>query len=493
MALYLEQGEELNPEQLHDPVRARAARRAPRPDLFRLARETGAGVARTARHHRAACCRTRPKAIRRPSSRAKAMTPSASRSKPDAGEARGRRTCSRSPSIRSSASWACSASTRAPCAAAASCSSAMRASPSRSRTCSSLQGKEHTEVAHGIPGDICAVAKVDEMHFDAVLHDSHDEDHFHLKSLAFPPPMFGLAIEPERRGEEQRLSDGLHKLVGGGSGVRVEHHASAERDGDLRHGRAAPADDARAHGRALRRARQDAVRRASRIARRSRVGRRPPPSQEADRRRRPVRRGVPASVEAAAARRGFRVRRRGRRRRDPRPVHPRGREGRPPGDGRRARSPATRCRTCASSSTTASTIRSTARKSRSSPPAARRSSTRSARPARSCSSRSCAWKSRAPRIQWATSPATSPPSAAASTATIRCPAIASSIGALVPLAELNEYQSRLKSLTGGEGTYTMELSHYDPVPAAEAAGAHDGVQAESGAGVALEYSILQGT
>ena len=39
-----------------------------------------------------------------------------------------------------------------------------------------------------------------------------------------------------------------------------------------------------------------------------------------------------------------------------------------------------------------------------------------------------------------------------------------SIGALVPLAELNDYQSRLKSLTGGEGTYTMELSHYDPVP-----------------------------
>jgi elongation factor G len=38
------------------------------------------------------------------------------------------------------------------------------------------------------------------------------------------------------------------------------------------------------------------------------------------------------------------------------------------------------------------------------------------------------------------------------------------IDALVPLAELNDYQSRVKSLTGGEGTYTMELSHYDPVP-----------------------------
>jgi elongation factor G len=37
--------------------------------------------------------------------------------------------------------------------------------------------------------------------------------------------------------------------------------------------------------------------------------------------------------------------------------------------------------------------------------------------------------------------------------------------AYVPLAEVSEYQSRLKALTGGQGAYTMELSHYDPVPA----------------------------
>ena len=34
----------------------------------------------------------------------------------------------------------------------------------------------------------------------------------------------------------------------------------------------------------------------------------------------------------------------------------------------------------------------------------------------------------------------------------------------MPLAEVSEYQSRLKALTGGQGAYTMELSHYDPVP-----------------------------
>ena len=53
------------------------------------------------------------------------------------------------------------------------------------------------------------------------------------------------------------------------------------------------------------------------------------------------------------------------------------------------------------------------------------------------------------------------------------------ISALVPLAELTDYQSRVKSLTGGEGTYTMELSHYDPVPPRKAAGADEGVQDRS--------------
>jgi elongation factor G len=89
-----------------------------------------------------------------------------------------------------------------------------------------LMGKDTVEVPSAIPGDICAVAKVEELHFDAVLHDSHDEDHYHLKSIVFPPPMLGLAIEPERRGDEQRLADTLHKLTAEDPCVRVEHHAS---------------------------------------------------------------------------------------------------------------------------------------------------------------------------------------------------------------------------------------------------------------------------
>ena len=38
------------------------------------------------------------------------------------------------------------------------------------------------------------------------------------------------------------------------------------------------------------------------------------------------------------------------------------------------------------------------------------------------------------------------------------------IKGMVPLSEVTEYQSRLRSVTGGQGAYTMEFSHYAPVP-----------------------------
>ena len=38
------------------------------------------------------------------------------------------------------------------------------------------------------------------------------------------------------------------------------------------------------------------------------------------------------------------------------------------------------------------------------------------------------------------------------------------IAGRVPLAELNNYQARLKSMTAGAGSFVMELSHYEPAP-----------------------------
>ena len=89
-----------------------------------------------------------------------------------------------------------------------------------------LQGKDHVEMQQAVPGDIVAVPKIDEIFFDAVLHDSHDEDHHHLKSVTFPPAMLGLAIRTEKRGDEQKLSEGLHRLMAEDPCVRVEHHVA---------------------------------------------------------------------------------------------------------------------------------------------------------------------------------------------------------------------------------------------------------------------------
>jgi elongation factor G len=89
-----------------------------------------------------------------------------------------------------------------------------------------LRGKEHVEVDACVPGDLCAVAKADDIHYDAVLHDAAEDAHIHLRPLEFPHPIYGLAIQPKRRGDEQRLSDILHKLQTEDPCFRVEHVAS---------------------------------------------------------------------------------------------------------------------------------------------------------------------------------------------------------------------------------------------------------------------------
>lgn len=86
-----------------------------------------------------------------------------------------------------------------------------------------LKGKDHVEIDQAIPGDIAAIAKVEDLHFDAVLHDSHDEDQIHLAPLNFPKPMFGLAVEAASKGQEQKLATSLHKLSEEDPCFHVEH------------------------------------------------------------------------------------------------------------------------------------------------------------------------------------------------------------------------------------------------------------------------------
>ena len=89
-----------------------------------------------------------------------------------------------------------------------------------------LNGGEHTKIEVGVPGDICAIPRVNELHYDAVLHDSHDEDHFHLKSIHLPRPMYGLAIRPPKDSDAQKTSDSLHAVEAEDPSLNVEHNAA---------------------------------------------------------------------------------------------------------------------------------------------------------------------------------------------------------------------------------------------------------------------------
>jgi elongation factor G len=90
-----------------------------------------------------------------------------------------------------------------------------------------VQGGHTRELAQALPGDIVAVSKVEDLHFDAVLHSSHDEDQFHLRSVPLPAPMHGVAIEPARRGDEKKLSDALHKVLAEDPSLRIEFNTQA--------------------------------------------------------------------------------------------------------------------------------------------------------------------------------------------------------------------------------------------------------------------------
>ncbi len=89
-----------------------------------------------------------------------------------------------------------------------------------------INGETHVRADIGVPGDICAIPRVDEVHYDAVLHDSHDEDHFHLKSIQLPRPMYGLAIRPEDDKDAQKTSDALHVVEAEDPSLYVEHNAA---------------------------------------------------------------------------------------------------------------------------------------------------------------------------------------------------------------------------------------------------------------------------
>ncbi len=74
-----------------------------------------------------------------------------------------------------------------------------------------MQGKTQKTVHEASAGDIVAVAKIEDLHLGDTLTLNHNAPK--LPVPKFPTPMFGLAVEPKARGDEQKISGSLQKIA----------------------------------------------------------------------------------------------------------------------------------------------------------------------------------------------------------------------------------------------------------------------------------------
>lgn len=89
-----------------------------------------------------------------------------------------------------------------------------------------LNGGEHTEVESAVSGDICAIPRAEDVPFGAVLHDGHAEDGMRLESLPLPEPMYGRAITAESDAEAQKANEGFGVFCAEDPTLRLDHVAS---------------------------------------------------------------------------------------------------------------------------------------------------------------------------------------------------------------------------------------------------------------------------
>jgi elongation factor G len=85
------------------------------------------------------------------------------------------------------------------------------------------QGKDRTEVAELHAGDIGCVAKLRDTHTNDTL--SNKDHPIVLPKIPFPEPIVAAGIEVKQRGEEDKLSTGLHKLHEEDPTFRHEYNA----------------------------------------------------------------------------------------------------------------------------------------------------------------------------------------------------------------------------------------------------------------------------
>ncbi len=85
-----------------------------------------------------------------------------------------------------------------------------------------VQANETTAVDEALPGDIVAVAKMEELHTGTTLGE------LAMPAVRFPTPMVGLAVSPKSRGDETKLSGALQKVADEDPTIRIDRDAQTK-------------------------------------------------------------------------------------------------------------------------------------------------------------------------------------------------------------------------------------------------------------------------
>ncbi len=85
-----------------------------------------------------------------------------------------------------------------------------------------VQAADTQPVDQAGPGEIVAIAKMDELPTGATLGD------WRFPPIVFPTPMVGLAVTPKSRGDETKLSGALHKVVEEDPTFRLDRDAQTK-------------------------------------------------------------------------------------------------------------------------------------------------------------------------------------------------------------------------------------------------------------------------
>lgn len=89
-----------------------------------------------------------------------------------------------------------------------------------------LQGGKQIEVDEAVAGDICALPRMETIAYNGVLHESRDEESVHMAPIQIPVPVFGKAVRVANDNEAQKVSDALHNVALEDPSFKVVHVAA---------------------------------------------------------------------------------------------------------------------------------------------------------------------------------------------------------------------------------------------------------------------------